>query len=205
MVGDIRRAGLTHQLRADVYLPFEHAPQPITLFVRTSGEPTAALAPLTSTLKANEPRILLTDASTLAHIARESMSTTSLMLWLLGIFGGVALALASVGVYGVMSYAVRQRSREIGTRMALGATGRDILWSVMLQGVGIAAIGLTLGLAASLAAAQSLNSILYGVTAADPLTLLLAAGALAISTLAACYGPARRAARVDPARTLAAE
>ncbi len=204
VVGDIRRAALTDQPRADMYFPFEHAPQiGITLFVRTSADPTAAVTPITSTLRTIEPRILVTESSTLAQIARESMSTTRLMLWLLGIFAGVALALASVGVYGVMSYAVRQRTREIGTRMALGASGRQILWSIMRQGLVITAVGLALGLVAALAAAQSLNTILFDVKAADPPTLLLAAGTLAISTLAACYIPARRAARVDPARTLA--
>jgi ABC-type antimicrobial peptide transport system permease subunit len=189
-----------------MYLPFEHAPQgAITLFVRTSGDAAATLAPLTASLKAIEPRLLLTASSTLAEIARESMSTTRLMLRLLGIFGGVALALAAVGVFGVMSYAVRQRTREIGTRMALGATRRDIVWSVLRQGLGITAGGLAIGLAISLVAAQSLNTILYGVSAADPVTLLLAAGTLSVATLAACYVPARRAARVDPARTLATD
>ena len=150
-----------------------------------------------------EPRILVTESSTLADVAKESMSTTRLMLWLLGVFAAVALALASVGVYGVMSYAVRQRAREIGTRLALGATGRAIVWSIMREGLAMTAIGVALGLAIALAAAQSLNAILFGVKAADPPTLLVAAGTLAISTLTACYVPARRAARVDPARTLA--
>jgi putative ABC transport system permease protein len=206
VVGDIRRAGLTDQPRADMYFPFEHAPQiGITLFIRTVNDPTAALAPIAGTLKTMEPRILVTGSSTLDEIARESMSTTRLLLWLLGIFAAVALALASIGVYGVMSYAVRQRTREIGTRMALGATGRHIVWSMMRHGLGIAACGLSLGLGTSLLASQSLNTVLYGVTAGDPLTFGLAAGTLALSTLAACYVPARRAARVDPARTLAVE
>jgi len=114
-----------------------------------------------------------------------------------------ALGLASVGVYSVMSYVVRQRTREIGTRVALGATRGDIAWLVMRQGIRIAAVGTGVGLVAGLIAAQSLRSILFGVSASDPLTLAISAGVLVVTTLAACYLPARRAALVDPARTLA--
>ena len=206
VVGDIRRAGLTDQPRADMYFPFERAPQTgITLFVRTTGDPTAALAPVTAALKTVEPRVLVAGSSTLAAIAGESIGTTRLLLWLLGIFAAVALALAAIGVYGVMSYAVRQRTREIGTRMALGATTRHVMWSVMRNGLAIAAVGLSLGLGASLLASQSLDAVLYGVTPADPLTFVLAAGTLTLAILVACYVPARHAARVDPARTLATD
>ena len=128
---------------------------------------------------------------------------TRLLLWLLAVFSAVALALAFVGVYGVMSYAVRQRSREIGTRMALGATRGAILWRVMRHGIAIAGIGVAIGVAAARAARRSLAAVLYGVSPADGMTLVSAAATLALATLAACYVPARRAARVDPARTLA--
>ena len=206
VVGDIRRAGLTDQPRADLYFPFEYVLSgATTLFVRTLGEPSAALAPITSALRAIEPRVVVTESATLSQIARESMSTTRLLLWLLGLFACVALALASIGAYAVMSSAVRQRSREIGTRMALGATERDILWSVMRQGLATTALGVAVGLVAAVALGQSLNAVLYDVKVTDPATLLVATGALAISVLAACYVPARRAARVDPARTLTAD
>jgi putative ABC transport system permease protein len=199
VVGNIRRAGLTDQPRADLYFPFEHVPSGgTTLFVRTRGEPSAALGPITSALKAIEPRVVVIESATLSQIARESMSTTRLLLWLLGLFSCVALALASIGAYAVMSSAVRQRSREIGTRMALGATERDILWGVMRQGLATTALGVAVGLMAAVALGQSLNAVLYEVEVTDP-------GALALSVLAACYVPARRAARVDPARTLAAD
>ena len=206
VVGDIRRAGLTDQPRADLYFPFEYAPSGgTTLFVRTRGEPSAALVPITSALKAIEPRVVVIESATLSQIARESMSTTRLLLWLLGLFSCVALALASIGAYAVMSSAVRQRSREIGTRMALGATERDILWSVMRQGLATTALGVAVGLVAAVALGQSLNAVLYDVKVTDPATLLVATGALVLSVLAACYVPARRAARVDPARTLTAD
>jgi putative ABC transport system permease protein len=102
-----------------------------------------------------------------------------------------------------MSYVVRQRNREIGTRVALGATGRDIVWLVMRQGVGISVLGAAIGMFSGWAAARSMTSLLYSVSASDPLTLSLAPAVLVAATLAACYLPARRASRVDPARTLA--
>jgi putative ABC transport system permease protein len=203
VVGDIRRAGLTDRPRADMYFSFEHAPAPgVTLFVRTTGEPVAARAALTSSLRAIEPQVVVGETSTLSAIAAESMGTTRLMLWLLGLFAIVALALATIGVYGVMSYSVRQHTREIGTRMALGATGSNILWNVLRQGLSLTAIGVTIGLVVALVAMQSLAALLYGVSATDAPTLATACGVLGLATLTACYLPARRAARVDPARTL---
>jgi putative ABC transport system permease protein len=131
------------------------------------------------------------------------MQVTQLALWLLGLFAVISISLAAVGIYGVMSYVVRQRTREIGARVALGATGSDIAWLVMRQGAAIASLGTALGLAASLVASRWLAAILFGVSTSDPATLAVSAGALIAATLVACYGPARRAVRVDPARTLA--
>jgi putative ABC transport system permease protein len=204
VVGNIRRAALTDEPRADMYFPFEHAPgNSITLFVRSTADPASVGRLVQATLRANEPGTIVEGMRTLSSIANESMQVTRLALWLLGIFAATALMLAAVGIYGVMSYAVRQRTREIGTRVALGATRGDIVWLVMRQGVGIAAAGMAIGLAAGLAAARSLSTILYGITPSDPATLVAAAFVLATTMMAACYLPARRAASVDPARTLA--
>jgi putative ABC transport system permease protein len=117
-------------------------------------------------------------------------------------FAAIALLLATVGIYGVMSYVVRQRTREIGTRMALGATGRDIAWLVMRNGGLIAAGGTALGVVAALGASRVLESILFATSPTDPAAIGAAALVLSVATLAACLVPARRAARVDPARTL---
>jgi ABC-type antimicrobial peptide transport system permease subunit len=136
-------------------------------------------------------------------VASESIRTTHLLLWLIGIFAATALALAVVGIYGVMSYVVRQRTREIGTRIALGAQRSNIIILVMQQGAGIALVGAAVGLAIGAAATRFLGSILYGTSALDPLVLLGAPAVLVASTLVACYLPARRAASVDPAETLA--
>jgi putative ABC transport system permease protein len=204
VVGDIRRAGLDDDLRADMYFPFEQAyGGQITLFTRTSGDPAAAQAGIRSAIRGIEPDAALTEERTLAEVASESVRITSLVLWLLAGFAAIALTLAAVGIYGVMSYVVGQRTREIGTRMALGAVRSDILWLVMRQGMAIAVTGTALGLVAGLAASRSLRSILYGVSVADPLVLGGAAVVLVLTTLAACYLPARRAVAVDPARTLA--
>jgi hypothetical protein len=204
VVGNIRRAGLRDDPRADMYFPFERGPNnQITLFVRTSGHPDRALPALQAALKSVDSRTVVASARSLAAVASESVRTTKLVLWLLGIFATTALLLAAVGIYGVMSYVVRQRTREIGTRIALGATRRDILWLVMREGALIAAAGTIAGLLIGLAATRSLASILYGVSASDPATLGVAAGVLVATIMAACYLPARRAASVDPARTLA--
>ena len=136
-------------------------------------------------------------------MARESVQVTRLALWLLGLFAMTALALAAVGIYGVMSYAVRQRMREIGTRVALGASRGSILWLVLGQGVRMAALGIFLGLAVAWAAGRVLRGLLYSTSTADPAVLVGAAVVLFATAILACYLPARRATRVDPAKTLA--
>jgi putative ABC transport system permease protein len=203
VVGDIRRAGLTDEPRADMYFPFEtNLPGQVTLFLRTSTDPAELGDDVRGVLRAVEPNVALPSMQTFEGIAQESLGVTRLVLWLLGIFAGLALVLAAVGIYGVMSYVVRQRTREIGTRMAVGATRMDILWLVLRHGSVVALVGMAAGLAAGLVATRSLASLLYGVTAADPLTMLGAASVLAAATLGACAIPALRAATVDPARTL---
>jgi putative ABC transport system permease protein len=203
VVGNIRRAGLRDEPRADMYFPLTQLPSPeITIFVRTSSDPARALGSLEDAIRSVEPTILFRDTRSLAEVASESVRLTKLIFLLLGIFASMALALAAVGIYSVMSYAVRQRTREIGTRIALGATRRDILWLVMRQGGVIAAIGTGAGLVLGLAATRMLRSVLYDVSASDPVTLSGVVIVLVATVLAACYVPARMAASVDPAHTL---
>jgi putative ABC transport system permease protein len=203
VVGDIRRAVLTDEPWADMYLPFEQAPtNAITFLIRASAPP-AAPAAIQAVLRQIEPALVFTGVRTLDDVAAEATAGTRLAMWLLGLFALVALVLAAIGVYGVMSYAVRQRTREISTRLALGATSGSVLVMTLRDGARIAGLGLAIGLTGSVIAARPLASLLFGVQVTDPLTLGATAGVLALTTLVACYLPARRAAAMDPARVLA--
>jgi putative ABC transport system permease protein len=206
VVGNIRRAALTDQPRADMYFPLERSPQrETTLVFRIEGDPLKSVPVIREALRGLEPEIVIRDIQTLDAIARESIQTTRLALSLLGIFALAALALAAVGIYGVMAHSVRQRTREIGTRVAVGASASNIVWLVMREGVLVAGLGAVVGLATGVATARSLSALPYGTSPADPLTLAASALVLLIVALLACYIPARRATRIDSVRTLGAQ
>jgi putative ABC transport system permease protein len=137
-------------------------------------------------------------AETVEHHLANLVSEPRLYTLLLGVFAGVALVLASVGIYGVMSYSVTERTHEIGIRMALGARQQDVLALVIRQGLMLAVIGVAIGLAVAFSLTRVMSSLLYGVTATDPLTFALVPLLLGAIALFACYLPARRAMKVDP-------
>jgi putative ABC transport system permease protein len=201
VVGNIRRATLTDQPRADLYFPGPAN----TIFIQTSGDPVSALPAVRTALRNLEPAVVVHGSRTMSDFASASMAIASLAMRLLAGFAIVALLLAAIGIYGVMAYSVRRRTREIGTRVALGADRSDIIRLIMREGGIITAAGVVIGLAAGLMAARSLAAVLYGVPPADPVSLAAAAIVLVMTGMAACYIPARRAARVDPARTLTTE
>ena len=204
VVGNIRRASLTDDPRADLYFPFERVMSPsTTMFVRAAGDPIATLPAVRDTVRRIEPHAVIYETRTLASIAEESAAVTRLATRLLGAFAAIAVLLAAVGVYGVMSYRVRLRTRELGTRLALGASPRDISRMVLGHAAMIAAAGIAVGLVFAMAFGESLSSVLYGVEPWDPATLAVVAGLLSVATLVSSYLPARRASRVDPARVLA--
>jgi putative ABC transport system permease protein len=206
VVGDVRRAALADAPRADMYFPLEQSPQAqTTLFVKTTGEPVPALPAVRTALRAIEPDLVFDRVRSMDEIASASAALARLAMRLLGGFAVVALMLAAIGIYGVMAYSVRRRTRELGTRVALGASKGDIVSLVMREGVAITAAGLVIGLAGGLAAARSLTAVLYDVPPADPLALSVAAAVLVLTAMLACYLPARRASQVDPSRTLASD
>ena len=206
VVGSIRRTSLVDEPWADMYYPFERVGIPsVTMFIRTTGDPLAALPAVRTAVRRIEPDAVFHGARTLSDVAAESAAATRLASRLLGGFAAIALVLAGIGVYGVMSYSVRRRSRELGTRLALGASPSDLTRLVLRQASLIALVGLAAGTAATLVLARALSSLLFGVPPWDPIALASAAALLALATLAASYLPARRAARVDPVSILASE
>jgi putative ABC transport system permease protein len=189
-----------------MYFSFEQQPPPATtLFLRVDGVPESVVPTLRATVRALEPNALVFDVRPFSAIASQSAAIPNLAMRVLAGFAVLALTLAGVGIYGVMSYTVRRRTRELGTRLALGATRVDILRLVLRQASMLVLAGLAIGIAIGVLATRSLAAVLHGVTPWDPLAITLAAVILALTALAASYLPARRAARIDPARTLSAE
>ena len=206
VVSDIRRAGLKDDPRADLYFPFELNPSNgITLFMKTRGDPINQLPVIRETLRGLEPRILLLDHATMESVASDSVRDTKLILWLLGLFAITAVVLAAVGIYGVTSYLVRQRTREIGARVALGATPALVMRTVLGDSLKVAAIGMAAGLVVSLVATRLIATMLFRVGTIDPLSIGLAAGVMMLVSVVSSYAPARRASRVDPLVALRSE
>jgi putative ABC transport system permease protein len=170
----------------------------LTLLARTSGDPLSLIGSVRQQVLAVDSNQPVYNARTMEQVINESIAPRRFAMLLLTIFAGVALLLAGVGIYGVMSYSVTQRTHEIGVRIALGATVSDILKMIVGQGMFLALVGVGIGLIAALALTRVMASLLYGVSTTDPLTFGSISVLLAIVACAACYIPARRATKVDP-------
>lgn len=203
IVGNIRHGGLHQEPSPEMYVPYtQQAWRFLRLAVRTTGDP-AALAPaLRKSVWAVDRDQPVSRVRTMDDVVAASMGETRFYSLLLGIFAMLALGLASVGIYGVMSYAVAARTREIGIRLALGAQRQSIFRLVLARGARLTALGIVLGLTGALAATRGIEKLLYGVQPTDALTFASVATVLAVVALLACWLPARRATRVDPAITL---
>jgi putative ABC transport system permease protein len=199
VVGDVKYDRLDAEAGDEFYVP--HTQVPLTwmrLVVRGTGNLTNMAAALRAAVASLDKDLPVSNLRTMEQVLAESVAQPRFRTLLLGVFAGLALILAAVGLYGVMTYSVAQRTDEIGIRMALGAERRDVLELVVGQGMTLVLTGVAIGLAAAFAVTRVLSSLLYGVTATDPTTFLAVSLLLAAVALLACYIPARRAAAVDP-------
>lgn len=203
VVGDVRYSALEAAPDPQVYLPYDggHA-NLASIVIRTAQDPRGLASLVRAQFAAIDPAQPVFDITTLRQRTDDSIETPRFNMTLLAIFASLALVLATIGVYGVISYFVAQRTHEIGIRMALGAAPSDILRLVLGQGTLMILIGLALGVAGSLVLTRFLAKLLYGVRPVDPLTIICVALLLIIVALAACYVPARRALRLDPMTAL---
>ena len=203
VIGDVRYDGLTSPQTADVYLPYSQSPRArLTLFVRTATDPTAIIPAIRRNMSEIAPLVPLYDIRTMEARVSDAMSYAQFSTSLLGLFAIVALALATMGTYGVISFAVAQRTREIGIRVAIGATGTHVVRLIVGQAVLLVVIGATLGTIGALAGTRVLGALLYGVAPSDPVTFATIVGVLLVSVIAASWIPARRAASVPPTDAL---
>jgi putative ABC transport system permease protein len=206
VVGDVKYFGLARPSEPSLYLPVAQAPfRRMSFILRTNTDPESLVAPARRVIQASDPTVPISRVSTMERIVSTSVARERFSMMLLVLFAGVALVLASVGVYGVISYGVSQRTAELGVRVAVGAEPEDVLGLILKQGALLAAVGTGLGLLGAGFLSRVLASQLYGVGATDPTTYAVAAAALFAVALAAVYIPARRAAHLDPVVALSGD
>jgi putative ABC transport system permease protein len=170
----------------------------MTVIVRAQGDPAAIVNVVRNEMQAVNKTVIVSSVQLMSETIADQLAVDRLIAVLLSVFGGAALLLAAIGIYGVMNYAVAQRTREIGIRVALGAEGSDILTLIVRRGLMLTLIGVGTGLLIALVLTRALKSLLFGVSATDPLTFSVIASVLIVVALLASYFPARRATKVDP-------
>lgn len=196
---DIKYDQLAEKTPYFVYRPLTQQYRPrMTLHVTAAGAPEPMINRVRAEVRALDPSLPLTDVKTMAEHMRGPLAPARLLAWLSGAFGVLALLLAATGLYGVMAYLVSGRTREFGIRVALGASGQDVLRLIFIEGLTLVGAGMLIGLVASAVLTRVLQSVLYDVSATDPVTFAGVAFVLAAVTLFACYIPARRATKIDP-------
>jgi len=205
VIGDVRHSGLEAPAAPETYMSYLQGP-PTNPFIviRTAGDPSALTAAVRAELRALDKEIAAYDIRPMAQVRAESVGQRRFVLLLVAAFGALALVMAAVGVYGVMALIVSERTAEIGIRLALGAQPRAVLRLVVTQGVTLAALGIGIGVAASLALTPLLATQLFGVRPLDPPTMAAVPAALLLVAACACYLPARRAMKIDPVNALRA-
>jgi putative ABC transport system permease protein len=208
VVGDVRfgtLGNLEREPQPQIYFPAAQDPLVLNYFavlVKTESDPLSSIPAIRNAALAVDKQQPIYQVTTLEEQVGQSLAQDRFNALLLGLFSSVALILAAVGLYGLLSYTVAQRTAEIGVRMAMGARSRDVLTMVMVQGLKLTLVGILIGLIASLALTRLIEELLFGTSATDPLTFTMAIVVLVVAALLACWIPARRAARVDPVITL---
>jgi len=202
VVADMKHQSLREEVAPEMYVMYTQKPYPSMLtmqaVVRTHGNPTAALGSIRAAMAEVDADLPVANVSTLQTIMDNSMTRPRFAMLLLGAFGALALALASIGMYGVITHSVSQRTREIGVRIALGADRTQVFGMMLKQGARLAGLGIAIGLATTIGVTQPLKTYLYQVKSTDPVTFVGVAALLVGVALLACWIPARRAMRVDP-------
>jgi ABC-type antimicrobial peptide transport system permease subunit len=205
VVRDERVFGVTRQAEPVIYVPSaqgwfkgSHTSYGLTIALRTEGDPLALAKPIQAEIRTLDSEMAFSNVQLLEQRVSNSLLSQRLSSFMMGSFSLTALLLAALGIYGVMTNSVSQRTNEIGIRMALGAQGRDILHLVVGRGLRLTAIGVVLGLAGAFGLTRFLNAFLYDVSPTDPWTFAIVTVFLVVVSFLACYLPARRAARVDP-------
>lgn len=203
IVGDMRRRGMQQGARLETFLPAAQAGgRNMQLLVATAGNPLALARAVHREIRALEPSGPITELSTVEAEIGDSLAVRRFQALLLTLFSFLAVLLSAVGIFGLMTQVVARRTAGIGLRMALGASPSDVLRMVLRQGLALAAVGAVAGAAGAFALARVLHSLLFGVTAADPISYAAAALTLTLAVLIACGLPAWRAARIDPVTAL---
>ncbi|HUE43259.1 MAG TPA: ABC transporter permease [Candidatus Sulfotelmatobacter sp.] len=195
---DVRNRSVRREIAPEIDVPFWQ--DPLIFFkvsVRTNGDPAAMTNSVAAVLRSMDPDMAMDQVRTMDQVVDESLGGDRFVTYLFAGFAGVALVLAAIGIYGVMSFAVAQRTQEIGLRMALGADARHVLGMVLQEGMTLAGLGLVIGLSGTFFVGRTMKSILYEISAIDPVAVGIVALVLMIAALLACYLPARRATRVD--------
>jgi putative ABC transport system permease protein len=199
VVASVKQYALDNESRVAFYTPHQQSPySSMYVAVRTTTDPLSVAAAITREARAMDPNVPIYDVKTMEQRLSESLARRRFAMLALGLFAVVAMLLAAVGIYGVMSYSVTQRTREIGIRMALGAPSQGVLKLIVGQGMLLAGVGVGIGLAGAVATTRLMASLLYGISATDPITFFVIGVLLSSVAFLACYIPARRATKVDP-------
>jgi putative ABC transport system permease protein len=199
VAANVRSTSLASEGRETIYLPYAFSAFfPLTFTVRTAADPATLLPRIREQAAAMDPDVPVAGLATLESYVSNAMAQTRFMLALIGTFAGLALLLASLGLYGVISYSARQRTRELGVRVTFGATARDILRLILGQGLLVAMFGIGVGLAAAFAMTRVVRSFLVGVGATDPITFVGVPLLLLVVAAIAAFIPAMRASAIDP-------